>query len=197
MQYRVSTNGRRVQCLAAMYDATAKRTRQKLVWTIDLYDSREPRPKPEELAAGTQEQRSAWSAEIAKYLDDRNEQARQNTVRSGIAMVNGIMGKIIADLDSQTPTLSDADRQRVTGMVIAWSEALQIAPPPPAPRKIAERKAPSAATATGEDPRAFGGELVEQARSLRNNGMSIAAVADKLTAEGHKVSKSWVQKWTS
>lgn len=194
MQYRVSANGRRVQCLAAMYDKEAKRTRQKLVWTIDLYDSIEPQPAPEELAAGTQEQREAWSAEIAQYLDDRAEKARQNTVRSGIAVVAGIMRKITEDLNSQTPTLSDDDRQRVTAMVRGWVEALHIAPQP-APRKTAARKAPTATA--GEDPRAFGGELVEQARTLRSSGLSIAAVADKLTAQGHKVSRSWVQKWTS
>lgn len=195
MQYRVSANGRRVQCLAAMYDSTAKRTRQKLVWTIDLYDPREPRPTPDELAAGTPEQREAWAAEIAKYLDDRKEKARQNTVRSGIAVVAGIMKKITDDLNSQTPTLSDDDRQRVTAMVRGWTEALHIAPQPA--RKPAERKAPIATATTGEDPRAFGGELVEHARELRRSGLSIAAVADKMTADGHKVSKSWVQKWTA
>lgn len=194
MQYRVSANGRRVQCLAAMYDKEAKRTRQKLIWTVDLYDPREPRPTPDELAAGTPEQRAAWSAEIAQYLDDRKEKARQNTVRSGIAVVAGIMKKITEDLNSQTPTLSDDDRQRVTTMVRGWAEALHIAPQP-ARRKSTERKAPSTTETT--DPRAFGGELVEQARTLRSSGLSIAAVADKLTTEGHKVSKSWVQKWTS
>ncbi|MEJ6850672.1 hypothetical protein V3589_31510 [Sinorhizobium fredii] len=179
-----------------MYDKETKRTRQKLVWTIDLYDPREPRPTPAELAAGTPEQREGWAAEITKYLDDRKERARQNTVRSGIAVVAGIMKKITEDLNSQTPTLSDDDRQRVTAMVRGWAEALHIAPQPA--RKPAERKAPTTATATtGEDPRAFGDELVEQARSLRSSGLSIAGVADKMTADGHKVSKSWVQKWTT
>ena len=191
MQYRISANGRRVQCLAAMYDKEAKRTRQKLIWTIDLYDPREPRPAPEELAAGTQEQREAWAAEIAQYLDDRKENARQNTVRSGIAVVSGIMKKITEDLNSQTPTLSDDDRQRVTAMVRGWTEALHIAPQP------AQRKKRKASSAAAGEVRAFSDELVEQARELRRSGLSIAAVSDRLTTEGHKVSKSWVQKWTS
>nr|WP_192959831.1 hypothetical protein [Sinorhizobium meliloti] len=177
-----------------MYDKEAKRTRQKLVLTIDLYDPRDPRPAPEQLAAGTPEQRTAWAAEITKYLDERQERARQNTVRGGIAVVAGIMKKITEDLNSQTPTLSDDDRQRVAAMVRGWAEALHIAPQP-APRKPAERKTPT--PTTGEDPRAFGSELVEQARELRRGGMSITAIADKMTTNGHKVSKSWVQKWTS
>lgn len=189
MQYRVSANGRRVQCLAAVYDKAAKRTRQKLVWTIDLYDRDEPRPAPEELAAGTPEQREAWAAEIAQHLDDRAEQARQNTVKSGIGVAAAVMRKVIEDLHSQTPTLSDDDRQRVHDLVREWAEAL-------APKAPPRQARPKTSTATTGDPRAFGGELIEQARRLRSEGLSIAAVADKLTAEGNKVSRSWVQKWT-
>jgi hypothetical protein len=187
MQYRVSANGRRVQCLAAIYDKAAKRTRQKLIWTVDLFD-RDERPTPEELAAGTPEQRATWSAEIAQYLDDRAEKARQNTVKSGIGVATAVMRKVIEDLNSQTPTLSDDDRQRVRELVRGWAEAL-------APKTAPRQARPKATAATSEDRRAFGEELIERARSLRRDGLSIAAIADKMTAEGHKVSKSWVQKW--
>ena len=192
MQYRVSPNGRRVQCLAAIYDSAAKRTRQKLVWTIDLHlqaINGSNGPTPEELSAGTPEQRVAWAKEIADYLADRAEQDTKTRSTRFIPIVEAGMKAIIDDLASQTPNLSDENRQRVPELVHGWAVGLTPKAPPRQAR-------PKATAAAGEDPRAFGDELIKRARSLRNDGLSIAAVADKMTAEGHKVSKSWVQKWT-
>lgn len=191
MQFRVSPNGRRAQCLAAIYDEKAKRTRQKLVWTIDFHQQaiQSGGPASEELSAGTPEQRAAWAKDIADYLTARAEQDTKTRSTRLLPIVEASMKAIIDDVTSQTPNLSDENRQRVRELVLGWAAAL--APKAP-PRQVR----PKATAAAGEDPRAFGGELVERARSLRAEGLSIAAIAEKMTTEGHKVSKSWVQKWT-
>lgn len=188
MQFRTSQNGRRVQCLAAVYDKESKRTRQKLVWTIDHYAPHEQRPMPEALAAGSPAQREVWAAEIVKHLDERDERGRQNKIRSGIHLVDNIMSAIVQDLDSKTPTLTDDDRQRISALVRGWVDALHI---DMSPKKVnAPRPAPASI-------RAFGADLVEQARTLRRSGVSIGAIVKQMSAEGHTVSKSWVHKRTS
>lgn len=204
MQFRESSDHRRTQCLAAEYDRTRKRTRQKLVFTLDFHELAVTgkRPQPSDLRIGSPEQRQKWAQEISAYIDKRAEAGRQNSIRNGLAVVDNIMRKIIDDLKSKTPILSEQDEERLASLIKAWAKEFHITIPSTAgPTSVpAKKKDPSSSVAnsndTGKDPRAFDSALVDMALEHRRNGLSIAATATRMADDGHTVSKSWVQKVT-
>lgn len=197
MQFRESSDRRRVQCLAPEYDRDSKRTRQKLVFTIDFHSSKVA-PGPGDLRSGSPEQREQWSKEIAAYLADRADVERKDRIKGSIIVAERAMSRVVEDLKSKTPLLTEADEERVGQLIKGWAKALEISLPVLAPAISTSRSIPSARrTSAGEgDPRAFSPDLIDRAKKLREEGLSIAAVAERLTSEGDRVSKSWVQKVT-
>lgn len=204
MQFRESNDRRRTQCLAPEYDRESKRTRQKLVFTLDFHELAVSgkRPQPNDLRMGSPEQRQKWAKEISAYIDKRTEAGRQNAVRSGLLVIESLMGKILADLKSKTPILSEQDEERLADLIKTWAKELHIVLPSVIIPTSAQskKKDPNSSVASSNvasiDPRAFDSTLVDMALEHRRNGLSIAATAARMTADGHAVSKSWVQKVT-
>lgn len=76
MQFRET--GRKVQCHAAWYDKAAKRGRQKLVHSLNLY-GQNSKPSADDLRPadfGTPEERQKWAQEISEYIDKQAEIAK-------------------------------------------------------------------------------------------------------------------------
>jgi len=110
-------------------------------------------------------------------------------------MLRSTVGKILEDTSSESPTLTTEQRAAIKDEIMKVAEAIGLLVYDKAQVKTGRaRKQPTGTTV--EDRRAFGNELIEKAQSYRNEGLSIIATADRLTSEGHAVSKSWVQKWT-
>lgn len=200
MQFRPVSG--KVQCYAAWYDKETKRGRQKLVYSLERYGRIFQKPSADDLTPadfGTPEQRQGWAAEIATYIDQRNEEHERARIESISVMLRGAVDRIVADRDSPSPVLSAEQLEEIKNEVRRLGPALglMVADMSSVMGKSRAKRKKQTPIAPGEDPRAFGGELVDRAKALRAEGFSIATTAEKLTAEGHAVSKSWVQKWTA
>lgn len=183
--------GKRIQCLASVYDPERKGPRQVLTWSINTHDPRKLRPTPEQLAAGTEEQRAKWAVEIADYMDERDKRLRKQAVAGSVKVIESMMSIIIEDATSPTPTLTPEEIERIKALAGGWAARLYVREEKPQP---VSRPKPST---EGEDPRAFGSDLIEIAKRYRAEGHAIAKTAELMAADGHNVSKSWIQKWTS
>jgi hypothetical protein len=186
MQFR--DMGGRTQCLVAIYDPESKRTRQKLVFSMDK-DEVEQVPAPADLSFGSPDQREAWSQEIADFVADRRDRLEKNAIKNAPNDLEMIVDKIVHDHDSQLGILTDEDREKIRAQILRVAAIFPRNSGLPNARR-SDRAGEKA------DPRGFGEDVKERARELRLTH-SIAAVADILAEEGHPVSKSWVQKWTS
>ena len=185
MQFREA--GNKIQCLATYYDKEAKRGRQKLVYTLDKYGVAKL-PTASDLADfGTPEDREKWAKEIVEYSTASRAEADKNSVIFKVTSLRSAVDVIVNDHNSQTRILTDEHMEQVKAAVLRLLPVLGL---------IGDaQKAPKAKKAG--DPRAAGDAAVERAKALRGEGLSIAAVAERMTSEGQPVSKSWVQKWTS
>lgn len=185
MQFREA--GNKIQCLATYYDKEAKRGRQKLVYTLDKYGAAKL-PVAADLADfGTADEREKWAKEIVEFAATAKAEADKNSVIYKITSLRTAVDVIVADRNSQTSVLTDVHMDQVKEAVLRLLPILGLVGAPGKPAK---------AKSVG-DPRAVGDAAVERAKALRGEGLSIAAVAERMTSEGQPVSKSWVQKWTS
>lgn len=194
MQFR--SVGSRVQCHAAWYDSATKRGRQKLVYSIVIglgLITKKPTADDLKPGFGTREQREKWVKEIVEEIDRLNAVRRQ----TAIERLPGRLADVAQRLATEIGELTDEQRTKCKAAIVAAAEVLGLLVYDKADVKKPRARRPAAEATPGEDPRAFGGELVDRAKALRSEGLSIAATAEKLTAEGHAVSKSWVQKWTA
>lgn len=189
MQFREA--GNKIQCLATYYDKEAKRGRQKLVYTLDKYGT--PKlPAAADLADfGSPEDREKWAKEIVEYASAAKAEADKNSVIFKVTSLRNTVDVIVADHNSQTRILTDEHMSQVKEAVLRLLPVLGLSGASGVTRKA------STGGKGANDPRAVGEAAVTRAKALRAEGKSIAAVADLMTAEGHPVSKSWVQKWTS
>jgi hypothetical protein len=186
MQFR--DMGGRTQCLVAIYDPESKRTRQKLVFSMDK-DEVEQVPAPADLSFGSPDQREAWSQEIADFVADRRDRLEKDAIKNAPNDLEMIVDKIVHDHDSQLGILTDEDREKIQAQILRLMAVF--------PRNSGlPRGVRSARTGKAVDPRGFGEDVKARARELRLTN-SIARVSEILTEEGHPVSRSWVQKWTS
>lgn len=174
MQFRAV--GRKVQCLASIYDPASKRTRQKMVYSLDLYGENAV-PEAAALSTGSDEERASWVKEIADYIGSMKTKASDDRVRNAPVSLRYIVDRIIHDHDSQSRILTDDDLRAVK----AEAARLLAALAPPKSRTAVGRK--------GVDD-----SVKERARELRKTE-TVARTAEILASEGHAVSKSWVQKW--
>lgn len=197
MQFRPV--GSRVQCHAAWYDSATKRGRQKLVYSIIVFGVITKKPTADNLKPGfgTREQREKWAAEIGDEIDRLNAVRRQGAIER----LPGNLADAAKRLAAEIGELTDDQRAKCKAAIVAAAEVLGLlvydqndVKKPRARRPAGAAAAPGA---PGEDPRAFGAELIDRAKTLRAEGLSIAATADRMKSEGHEVSKSWVQKWTA
>lgn len=172
--------GRKVQCLASVYDPESKRTRQKMVFSLNLYGDNAV-PDVAALATGTDAERAVWVGEIADYIGSRATKASEERVRSAPLSLKFVVDRIVHDLDSQSRLLTDADIDAVKREAARLVAAL--APP------AAAKSSRNAAGRKGVDE-----AVKERARELRKTE-TVARTSEILAAEGHAVSKSWVQKW--
>lgn len=197
MQFRET--GGKVQCHAAWYDKAAKRGRQKLIYSLNRY-SVNSKPSADDLRPadfGTQEERQKWAQEISDYIEKQAEITKKSRVISTVGMFHGAVKMILQDRDRTEPLLSEDQmgeiktdfRRLAPALGLLVVEASNVIRPKP--------KTSRPATTPGDDTRAFSGELIEMAKAYRAEGLSIAATAERMKAEGHAVSKSWVQKWTT
>lgn len=185
MQFREA--GNKIQCLATYYDKEAKRGRQKLVYTLDKYAAPKPVAAADLADFGSPEDREKWAKEIVEYASAAKVEADKNNVIFKVTALRSAVDVIITDHNSQTRILTDEHMEQVKAAVLRLLPVLGL---------VGEAaKAPKAKKAG--DPRAAGEAAVERAKALRGEGLSIAAVAERMTSEGQPVSKSWVQKWTS
>jgi len=117
MQFRTVKG--RVQCYAAYYDSTAKRTRQKLVYIMGKYGTIDRKPTPEDLSSdfGTAEQRNRWANEIATYIDERNTSETTERVERLPRILKSNVDAILTDLRSKTPILNVWHRARIKSEV--------------------------------------------------------------------------------
>jgi hypothetical protein len=189
MQFREA--GNKIQCLATYYDKEAKRGRQKLVYTLDKYGAAKL-PVAADLADfGTAEEREKWAKEIVEYSTASRAEADKNSVIFKVTSLRTAVDVIVADRNSQTGVLTDQHMDQVKEAMLRLLPILGLSGALATTRKaIGGGKGAS-------DPRAAGEAAVERAKTLRSEGLSIAAVAERMTSEGQPVSKSWVQKWTS
>lgn len=113
MQFRTVKG--RVQCYAAYYDSTSKRTRQKLVFILGKYGTIGAKPTPDELTTdfGTAEQRLRWANEIATYIDERNTTETTERVERLPTILRSNVDAILIDLKSKTPILNAWHRARI------------------------------------------------------------------------------------
>lgn len=185
MQFREA--GNKIQCLATYYDKEAKRGRQKLVYTLDKYGAAKP-PVAADLADfGTPEDREKWAKEIVEYATASKAEADKNSVIFKVTALRSAVDVIVSDYNSQTRILTDEHMEQVKAAVLRLLPVLGLVGGSGKAERV--KKA--------GDPRAAGEVAVERAKALRVEGLSIAAVAERMTSEGQPVSKSWVQKWTS
>lgn len=185
MQFREA--GNKIQCLATYYDKEAKRGRQKLVYTLDKYGTQKL-PTAADLADfGSAEDREKWAKEIVDYATTAKAEADKNSVIFKVTSLRSAIDVIVDDQNSQTRILTDEHMEQVKAAVLRLLPVLGLVGGSGKVEKV--KKA--------GDPRAAGEAAVGRAQALRGEGLSIAAVAERMTAEGQPVSKSWVQKWTS
>lgn len=185
MQFREA--GNKIQCLATYYDKEAKRGRQKLVYTLDKYGAAKL-PVAADLADfGTAEEREKWAKEIVEYSTASRAEADKNSVIFKVTSLRSAVDVIVHDHNSQTRILTDEHMEQVKAAVLRLLPVLGLVGGSGKAQKV--KKA--------GDPRATGDAAVQRAKELRGQGLSIAAVAERMTTEGTTVSRSWVQKWTS
>jgi len=187
MQFREA--GNKIQCLATYYDKEAKRGRQKLVYTLDKYGATKL-PVAADLADfGTAEEREKWAKEIVEFAATSKAEADKNSVIYKVTSLRSAVDVIVEDRNSQTRILTDQHMDQVKEAVLRLLPILGL---------VGASRAPRKATGGGKgasDPRAVGEAAVARAKALRGEGKTYAAIAEIMTAEGEKVSKSWVQKW--
>lgn len=194
MQFRTVKN--RVQCHAAWYDPATKRGRQKLVYSLPTFGPINKKPTPADLTPadfGTAEQREKWTSEIAAEIDRINAEAEKHHRDLVPTRFTSAAKRLAENLDQ----ITDEQRAECVAAIVEAAGLLGLLIYDQKDVKKPRARRPAAAATPGEDPRAFGGELVDRAKALRAEGLSIAATAEKMAAEGHNVSKSWVQKWTA
>lgn len=174
MQFREV--GRKVQCLASVYDPASKRTRQKMVYSLNSYGENAV-PKAAALSTGSDEERAVWVGEIADYISNMKAKASEDSMKIAPLSLRYLVDKIINDHNSQSSLLTDEDLKAVRADVTRLLAAL------------APRKSRKAAGRKGVDD-----SVKERARELRKTE-TVARTVELLAEEGYAVSKSWVQKW--
>jgi len=93
MQFRPV--GKKIQCLVAVYDPETKRTRQRMVCSIERYGTfTKSAPSPDRLAFGSKEERAVWVQEIQEFIDA--EKRKDEEDRS--SLLPGIIKSNISDL---------------------------------------------------------------------------------------------------
>lgn len=185
MQFRET--GAKIQCLAAQYDPESKRTRQIMVLSLDKYGSNK-RPAPEDLRVGSYDERVKWAAEIVAYLGDKEKLSEIQAVENLPNRVRYIVDEIVLVHDSQSYKLTDAALAAIRDQIGRLGPIIGVQTPP---MRAKPRPGASPKGASGFDV-----AFVERAQALRNEGLAVQKVADRMTAEGMPVSKSWVQKVT-
>lgn len=180
MQFRKV--GNKVQCLVSVYDPASKRTRQKMVYSLDTW-RKNVAPEPDALSAGTAEQRAVWAQEIAAHMAEGAREEGEARVRGLPLTLRNLVNQVVHDLNSQSSLLTDDARSAMKAEASRLLAALDPKPETKGGRNPAGRK--------GVDD-----AVKLRAQELRKT-MPISQVAATLVEEGHSVSKSWVQKWTS
>lgn len=188
MQFREA--GHKIQCLVTYYDKDAKRGRQKLVYTLTKYSVSNLPTAADLVDFGTPEEREKWAAEIADYAVTSKADAEKNSVIYRVTMLESAIKVIVDDHDSQTRILTDEHMERVKAAVLRLLPVLDlVGDAEKAPKATKVKKA--------GDQRGAGQAAIDRAKALRAEGLTLAAVAEKMAEEGQPQSKSWVQKWTS
>lgn len=191
MHFRETKN--RIQALASVYDPTKKGPRQVLTWSATTEEAAlKIRPKPGELLAGTEEQRRKWAEEIRAWLDERDKRMRAHSVAKSLPIVEAMLNMIVTDATSASPTLSTEDIERLRKIV--HDASVRLYPRREPAEQTTRRTKP---TIDSGDPRAFDTKLIDIAKAHRAAGNSIEKTAKLMADDGHNVSKSWIQKWTS
>lgn len=183
MQFREV--GNRVQCLVAVYDPEAKRTRQKMVHSLILHGKNEV-PAAADLGFGSDEDRALWVSNIEAYIKEKEQAREARRVAFLPRSIEIDVNMIIADYDSQSRKLTDADY----ASILSNAQRLIAALSPKTAR--APRKAGSGLAGRA----GFGDEVKARARELRKTE-TVARTTEILNQEGYSVSKSWVQKWSA
>lgn len=142
----------RVQCYAAYYDGTTKRTRQKLVYTLGKYGQIGTKPTPDQLTPtdfGTTEQRVRWANEITAYIDEHNATEATERVELLPRILKNNVDAILADLRSKTPILNVWHRARIKSEVERLARGVGLitkAKPKPAKKTKTATSNPDRAT---------------------------------------------------
>lgn len=130
-----------------------------------------------------------------RHADERVRLAEDRARAVGVALAETEtqLAEASAERDRLARRLAAVEREadRLRGQVEAMKGAPAPAPSAPsvdAPRPAAYRAKPSV-DARRDDA------AIARARELRAEGMAMAAIAERMAAEGRPVSKSWVQKW--
>ncbi|MGO7360160.1 hypothetical protein [Rhizobium ruizarguesonis] len=149
MQFRTVKG--RVQCYAAYYDSSAKRTRQKLVYILGKYGQINTKPTPDQLTPdfGTTEQRLRWANEIAAYIDEHNATETTERVERLPLILRSNVDAILADLRSKTPILNVWHRARIKSQVERLARGVGLitrAKPKPAKKTKAATSNPDRAS---------------------------------------------------
>jgi len=178
----------RVQCYAAYYDKETKRTRQKLVWSLDRYGKIGTKPSADELTPadfGSPEQRQKWANEIASYVDEHNAGEEKRRIEVLPLMLKSAVDGIVADVKNKEPILNAWHRARIKSEVDRLAKVLGlIVKAKPKPEKGAKKTSPlGPATADIQQERDSGKSVAEIAR---RNAISQQRVRDWTTAPTSK-----------
>ncbi|RWX18298.1 hypothetical protein EHI42_08785 [Rhizobium hidalgonense] len=116
MQFRET--GNRVQCYAPWYDATSRRTRQKLVYAFTAGGHFQQPPQPDQLreGVGTADQRREWAADIRAEILERNKAFGAAAPGTLAMMLNTVSVAIMMQFEGFPIPFSarDMDRMRVS-----------------------------------------------------------------------------------
>lgn len=179
MQFREV--GRRVQCLASQYDPQAKRTRQRMVFSLRRFGP-VSRPTPADLRIGDEAQRRRWADEIARFLELKAEKEAAEDAAMLPVRLRLLVDRVVHCHKNQPAKMTDDIRKRLA------AELRRLGP-------VVGIKMTKGRVAMGS--RSFGPALVARAKKLRNQGKTFDEIAYIMTSKGTKVSRSWAQKHCS
>lgn len=181
MQFREVSS--RVQCIAAYYDGETKRTRQKLVWTLDRFGKIEKAPAVEDLTPadfGTPQQRQRWADEIAAYIEEHNASEDKRRVEVLPLMLKSAVDGIVADAKGKAPILTAWHRARIKTELDRLAKSLGLEVKVKPKLKAGEKRTSPLGPAT------------EDIQRQRDRGLSVKEIASR-----NGISQQRVRDWTT
>lgn len=143
MQFRVQ--GKKIQCIRAVYDPQAKRSRQTMIASFDRWSDRIP-------ADGTAGLTDLERSELQAWLDARAEKSRAETAKIDAMYSADYINRVTRTVETSADILSADQAERLWVSIDKLQKALKKAghPKPRKPAKPVSKALPGQADLLSE-----------------------------------------------